>query len=295
VGLDTGPHATTGEVLRASLVDAARRVIENDPVVRADEHIEGVHQARVGTRRFRAHLRTFRPIIDRAWAAPVSDELKWFAAVLGPVRDADVLAIRFRRQLGALDDPADTTAASELFSVLARQREAALELLLETMDTPRYRRLLALTIDAAREPQLLRKAEAPARTVLPKLVRKPFGHVKRAVEALPDHPLDGQLHALRVKVKRARYAVDASVDTIGDEARPLQRALRSLQEVLGDHQDAAVAEAWLRRHVPDLSPQAALAAGELVAAQRAEAAALRTAWPDAWKACTRTRAVEWLD
>jgi CHAD domain-containing protein len=178
--------------------------------------------------------------------------------------------------------------------VLAHQREAALDLLLATMDTPRYRRLLALTIDAAREPQLLDKAETPASTMLPKLVRKPFGHVRRAVEALPGTPRDEQLHALRVKVKRARYAVDASVETIGSEARPLQRALHRLQEVLGDHQDAAVAEAWLRQHVAGLSPQAALAAGELVAAQRSEAAELKTAWPDAWRRCIRPRAVEWL-
>ena len=72
------------------------------------------------------------------------------------------------------------------------------------------------------------------------------------------------------------------------------RSLRSLQEILGDHQDAAVAEAWLRGHVPELSPRAALVAGELVAVQRAEAERLRAAWPAAWHECSRPRAVEWL-
>jgi hypothetical protein len=60
--------------------------------------------------------------------------------------------------------------------------------------------------------------------------------------------------------------------------------------VLGDHQDAAVAEAWLRAH----SRGAALVAGELVAAQRAERAALRAAWPDAWLAADDKKLRKWL-
>jgi CHAD domain-containing protein len=163
------------------------------------------------------------------------------------------------------------------------------------METPRYRRLLTLTVAAARDPQLKGKAERPAVEYLPKLVRKPFAKVRRDVEALPDDPPDEQLHELRVRVKRARYAVDAAVGVMGRPARQLQRSLRALQEVLGDHQDAVVAESWLRSHVPDLSPSAALVAGELVAVQRSEAERLRAEWPDAWKACTRPRAVEWLD
>jgi CHAD domain-containing protein len=102
------------------------------------------------------------------------------------------------------------------------------------------------------------------------------------------------LHRLRVRVKRARYSVDAAAGVVGRPARLLQRSLRSLQEVLGDHQDAVVAESWLRAHVPALSPSAALVAGELVAVQRTEAERLRAEWLQAWTACTRPRAVEWL-
>jgi CHAD domain-containing protein len=294
VGLELSEHSTTGEVLQAGLIDAARRLIENDAIVRADENPEGVHQARVGTRRFRAHLRTFHPIIDSDWAAPVASELKWFASTLGPVRDADVMGDRFRRQLHELDEPADTVVASALFSQLDVERHEALATLLTAMETPRYRRLLALTVDAARDPQLKAKAQRPALEYLSKLVRKPFDRVRRDVEALPPDPPDEMLHRLRVRVKRARYSVDAAAGVVGRPARLLQRSLRSLQEVLGDHQDAVVAESWLRAHVPALSPSAALVAGELVAVQRTEAERLRAEWLQAWTACTRPRAVEWL-
>ena len=60
--------------------------------------------------------------------------------------------------------------------------------------------------------------------------------------------------------------------------------------MLGDHQDAAVAEAWLRRN----SRGAALVAGELVAAQRAERAALRAAWPETWRNADRKKLRTWL-
>jgi len=59
-----------------------------------------------------------------------------------------------------------------------------------------------------------------------------------------------------------------------------------VQTVLGDHQDAVVAEGWLRE-AAGASGVSALAAGELIGLQRAEATASREAWPAAWQAVRR--------
>ena len=72
---------------------------------------------------------------------------------------------------------------------------------------------------------------------------------------------------------------------------PITRVLsspfvRCVQTVLGDHQDAAVAEGWLRE-AAGASGVSALAAGELIGLQRAEATASREAWPAAWQAVRR--------
>ncbi|MBV9823355.1 MAG: CHAD domain-containing protein, partial [Actinobacteria bacterium] len=52
---------------------------------------EAVHQTRVATRRLRAALRIFGPLFDAEAATRLQDELAWFAAELGEVRDREVL------------------------------------------------------------------------------------------------------------------------------------------------------------------------------------------------------------
>src|SRR5207302_735135 len=63
-----------------------------------------------------------------------------------------------------------------------------------------------------------------------------------------------------------------------------------VQEVLGEHHDALVAEAWLRRAGDTTDP---MVLGELVGLQRAAAAAARAAWPRAWKAAQRAHPRSW--
>jgi hypothetical protein len=64
--------------------------------------------------------------------------------------------------------------------------------------------------------------------------------------------------------------------------------------VLGDHQDAMVAEAWLRDAVVGADPDLSLAAGELIAMQLAEAARNRRAWPKAWKKAADDTLRTWM-
>jgi len=52
---------------------------------------DSVHQVRVATRRVRTTLRVFRRLVRKEMTEPVRTELQWFAGVLGPVRDAEVL------------------------------------------------------------------------------------------------------------------------------------------------------------------------------------------------------------
>src|SRR6266542_2120869 len=46
---------------------AVLRLFRHDPVVRIGTDPEGVHQARVATRRFRSSLRSFRPVLEEGW------------------------------------------------------------------------------------------------------------------------------------------------------------------------------------------------------------------------------------
>ena len=76
---DLGADASAGNVVRRAIALSAIRLIRHDPVVRLDTDPEGVHQARVATRRLRSDLRTFRPLVDAAWSSALRDELGWLA------------------------------------------------------------------------------------------------------------------------------------------------------------------------------------------------------------------------
>lgn len=294
VPVELGPSPTVGDVFRAAMVRAVTALLHHDPGVRLGEDIESVHQARVATRTLRSNLRTFSPMLDSDWLKPLRDELSWLGGLLGAVRDTDVLRERLARQ-GAVLPGID---GASLVSVLARvdaQREAARALLLEAMSESRYVGLLDRLVEGAQAPVLGPKAAQPALDVLPRLARGPWRDLRKAESSVGDDAPDEVLHALRIHAKRARYAAEACAPVI-PEARTLAKAVAGLQTVLGDHQDAVQAEAWLRENALGADATAAdgVVVGELMAAQRLEAATCRRDWPAAWTRANHKDLRTWL-
>jgi CHAD domain-containing protein len=461
-----GSEATIADVVAASIATAVTRMVRHDLGVRLGDDPEHVHQARVGTRRLRSDLRTFRSLLDPEWTSRVRGELGWLAAALGDVRDADVLTERLRALIAALPD-SDARPAAGLLRRLALQRNAARARMLVALDSDRYVALLdelaaasarpplaasgvegwseaamtsdlpgiapapgcgraergetalrggradkaaganvaaangdaglvgrygpvatapvttapvttapvttapaptapaptapaptaqtapalfaptqappgpatgpptttpvppapatppargtfqgerapdpnrpwdgsapaalvgdaGLPDDAASAGRLVPLGDRPAREVLPRLVRQPWRHLLRAATGLGDDPPDEALHEVRIQAKRLRYAAEAAEPVIGNPARRLAAAVAEVQGVLGDMQDAVVAEAWLRQAGSSGSAGQALVAGILIARQRDQQAACREAWIKPWQKASRKRLRRWL-
>jgi CHAD domain-containing protein len=276
--------ATAGDVVRRALSTSVIRLVRHDPGVRVGTDAEDVHQARVATRRLRSDLRTFGPLLDEAWAQSLRDDLRWIGGELGTVRDADVLRDRLRTAATTLP-AADRRSALAIVAPLVGQVRSARRHLLTAMDTERYIEVIDHLVAAARAPVLTEMAASPAREVLPGLVRKPWRSLKSgAIAARGDDVPDEQLHDLRIRAKRCRYAAEAAAAATGKNAAKFAREVASLQEVLGELHDAVVAEAWLRDRsgAPRIHETALFAAGELVALQRDAAAQARAGWPAVW-------------
>jgi CHAD domain-containing protein len=109
---------------------------------------------------------------------------------------------------------------------------------------------------------------------------------------LGDDPPDPALHNVRILAKRCRYAAEAVAPVI-DQAASFAAALADLQTVLGDHQDAIVAELWLRE-VTVTTPKSALAAGHLILLQSFERARLRAEWPALWRTASAKKLCSWI-
>lgn len=286
-----------GAVVKAAIAAGTRRLVANDPGVRLGGDDEAVHQARVATRRLRSDLATFRPLLDRGWVADVRAELGWLAGELGAARDADVLMERLRghtEQLGG----ADAAAASCLLRLLGDERTTAGARAAAALDTPRYVALLDQLVGASQIPPLTERADRRADHVVPRLVGKAWRQLADAVDQAGDDPPAELLHEVRKKAKRCRYACEAAAGVCGKDAKRLAAAVAGIQEVLGDLQDAAVAEGWLRSRAVGLTgPDAAgcaFAAGLLTAMQQRAAEGAVGGWRAAWKAASSKKLRKWL-
>jgi CHAD domain-containing protein len=291
---DLASDATAGDLLRRAIALSVIRLILHDPIVRLDVDPEGVHQARVATRRLRSDLRTFRSLVAPAFASAVREELGWLAAGLGEVRDGDVLLERFRSRIAALPE-AEQAGAVGVLATLESDRDAAHARLLETLRSPRYVQLLDHLVDAANAPVLLDNAGARAVGVVPDLVRHPWRALAKRVKALGENPSDAQLHEIRIRTKRVRYAADAVAPLVGKHARSFARAAAGLQESLGDLNDAVVASRWLddwRHH--DRTTDEVRVAEALAEAERHEAKRLRGDWHAAWEKLAAPELRSWM-
>jgi CHAD domain-containing protein len=255
--------------LQRALLGYGREVAEREAGVRLGTDPEEVHKQRVATRRLRSLLRSMRDQIDDPdRGARLRDELRWLGNALGEIRDRDVLIGYLFGELATIEEAASFGAILEL---LDNEREQARHTLLEALDSSRYRALLG----ELERPPGLRQGER-----LGSAAAADYERLRRSANKVGKNPSDKELHRLRIRAKRARYAAEV----IGGERRFVDRA-RTLQDVLGEHQDAAVAEARIRELVGQVrgTGRTALVAGRLIERQRARRAAAREAWPKAWK------------
>jgi CHAD domain-containing protein len=286
--------ARAAEMVRAALASGLSRLVTHDPGVRLDEDPEEVHQARVATRRLRSDLRTFKSLVDAEWAEGLRRELGWLAAPLGEVRDADVLLDRLRTETARM--PAeDRPSVGALIDRLVGSRQESLRALFEVLDSKRYVALLDALVDGVAKPLLTPAADQAAEEVAPTLVAKAWHKLRRSISELGPEHADTELHRVRIKAKRCRYAAEA---VIGIEGRPAKRfasAVAGLQDVLGGLQDAVVAAAWLREAITaDTSVDQAVAIGELLGFATVAAEESRREWPEAWKGARRKSLRSWL-
>jgi CHAD domain-containing protein len=291
---------SAGEVVLAYLRTQAVRLRHADPLVRRDLP-DGVHQMRVAARRMRSALQAFGRVIDREQTRELIAELKWMAGELAGARDAEVMAQRFAALLTEVPDELKLGPVDAAFTrSFERRRAQARDVALAALDSGRY---LALhdRIDALLTgPPLTARARRKGKRELPRSAQRAYRRVEsRMVEAQrqpPGEKRDRALHETRKAAKRLRYAIEALQRTRGKPAARLRKRLKSVQDLLGEHQDTVVARPVLRH----LAAQAHLEGGNgftyglLYAAEAARAAQVENDLPSAWKRMRKRKNTAWL-
>jgi CHAD domain-containing protein len=270
------------------------QMIAHHPGVVVGGDASSVHQFRVATRRLRSDLRTFAPLLDDHWPDELRDGLAWLGGEIGRVRDVDVMADRVRSQQKQLTED-DARSANELLEQLAEDRSAAVRSVVAAVSSDRYIALLNSLVDAVAAPHFRHGVadDRHAKRTTRRLVRKPWRHLRRAVDALTADAPDHVLHRVRILSKRARYAAESVQRLHGRDARRFADAITSIQTVLGRHHDSVVLEEWLRE-TSSRRPALGLAAGQLIALERADRMQLRAKFERAWKKASRRNLRTWL-
>jgi CHAD domain-containing protein len=252
--------------LREAFQAQAGEIRARAPEVQVDADSEQLHKLRVAVRRMRALLRASRPLIDDPRGERLRRRLGDLGRSLGPARDADVFSAYLRDATVDLDEG---NATPRLLAAAAAERRDAYADVRQVLDGQSFKRLLR-DLDAFSATVEIRDAS------LNGLVRT---ESKKLSKAMRDIESDEALHAARVHAKRLRYAAEV----VGDDK--LVARAKEFQDVVGEHQDAVVAEERLRALA---KPSTALLVGRLIERQESRRADARRNVPKAWKRLAKT-------
>ena len=153
------PDEAMSEAGRKAMYTHFLKMLANEAGTRLGEDIEFLHDMRVSTRRMRAAYRIFADYYDQKVLAPFNKGLRRTGAMLGAVRDLDVLLEKAEawQAMPSADLADGSLPVSEggdqavpgvrslepLVADWRTRREVARRQMLEYLDSPAYRRLVA--------------------------------------------------------------------------------------------------------------------------------------------------------
>jgi triphosphatase len=260
--IDLPEDASVAVAFRLVATSALAQIAANAATLRETPGPEAVHQFRVGARRLRSALTTFKPVLEGEGLETVKTDLKWLSATCDEARNLDVFAEETLKPAEAGEAPPPGVAA--LRAGVDAARRAAWRHAAEACASERFR---ALMIDTAAwvETGDWRTADGAAGPIAPFARRALKRHLKKLEKRGRDirGGDDTARHHLRIEAKKLRYAAEAFAGLFGDKpVRRYLRHLKEMQEVLGALNDLVTSQPLLAGLA--LPSDAAFAAGELV-------------------------------
>ncbi len=276
LALRLGSDRRTDEATRIVLRVLLANMRANEDGVRANTDSEFLHDFRVAVRRTRSALAQMKRVFPAPAVAHFRAEFKWLGGVTGPVRDLDVYLLKlddYREQLPA----AVRGHLDPLGMFLHRHHKTERVRLVAALRSARYRRLMRewaeflegaeVDVDDVSCPNAARPICDVASERIWRVYR---GVCKRGGAIGPGTPGEA-LHELRIECKKLRYLMEFFSSLYpSDQIRVLVKALKQLQENLGDFNDLEVQQGKLRGFAHEMSAEGLagvdtlLAMGQLV-------------------------------
>ena len=289
--LDSAMNVSAGFAATVSSTLAQLQANERGVLAGADS--EYLHQMRVGLRRLRSALSVFGDAVPRDARAGHAAELRWLGGLLGPARDWDVFVTETLPLISrAFEGHAGIAALAD---AAAGQRRAAQRKAQAVIRSRRYQRLVLGIGSWVAAEGWCAVADAEARAVLASPVRayagaeleRRYQRVRKRGRKLAS--LDsGELHRLRIAIKKLRYGLDFFAPLYeAEKVRALRSRLSRLQDILGALNDAATTGRLLHE-IPTGADDLAEARGLVQGWAAGHAAGIRDGVERAWRSFRRT-------
>jgi CHAD domain-containing protein len=277
------------------------RMFWNEPGTRLNLEPKYLHDMRVATRRLRTALLVFAIAIPEETREVLGRDLRWIGRALGRVRDLDVGLKRLAAMTARA--PEHERAALYVFARYLEIKRARRRLrLLLRIDSKRFeafRERAQKWIDGTHglwtstaepeppaAPGVIPPALAPAYMVGPRIVAEWDNRMREACQEAERKSTPANVHALRIAVKHARYAVEYFAVSEGQGAHHRAKQLARFQDKLGEHQDAATLLRHMRRYartIPRRDRQLLLGARGVIDRLEPEVRITRSELQDLWE------------
>jgi CHAD domain-containing protein len=217
-------------------------MLSNQSGLQANLDSEFLHDFRVAVRRTRSLLGQIKQVFGEDVVSHFSNEFSWLGKLTGPPRDLDVLMLTLRERGRQI--PFEGVEA--VIAFLEQKRREEHVRLVEALTGDRFKRLTSEWKAFLQQSSQL--ASAPnARRPLADVVFERAWRLSRKIgrlaESLDEATAAEAVHDLRVRAKKLRYLVDVTPGSSEDaDLKRVLVALKALQRVLGDFNDAHVQE-----------------------------------------------------
>ncbi|MBL0076107.1 MAG: CHAD domain-containing protein [Rhodocyclaceae bacterium] len=208
---------------------------------------EYIHQMRVATRRLRASVQLFKPLLPPPFADDIVAPLRELMHALGRVRDLDIVITEIISPVIA-DMPNDPALLALSAVITERQYQTRLEAM-HALAQPAYGHLQLRATALLNSPAFIALPDHQSQATLSEFAQTQLqAHCARtinhAARAHADEP--NSLHRLRISIKRLRYAMEFFRAMMPAKAcNKILQNLAATQEKLGQLNDLAGAGAVL--------------------------------------------------
>ncbi len=245
------PAMRADEATRAICRALLETMLSNEDGTRRDLDSEFLHDFRVAGRRTRSALTQIKQVFPAPVVEHFRREFSWLGGITGPTRDLDVYLLKMGDYQAALPAAVQQDLAPLEEFLRAHQRREQ-QRLVEALDSDRYRELVRrwrafLDQDAA-APSPPANAGRPIRELAAERIWRAYRRIlKKGKAAVGQAPAEA-LHALRIDCKKLRYLLEFFRSLFDPaEVGRLVRALKALQDNLGDFNDLEIQQHTLKQ------------------------------------------------